>query len=85
MQSTKISALTLVHNLIAAKLVRQNDPSFNSIWQIVYDITFKSTSTTLEDPLFQKQQIEIREEAINVVRECMTTFKGIVLMMLKHF
>lgn len=73
-----MSALTLTHNLIASKVVTKADPSLGQVWQTIYDIAIKSpkASDAIADSVLQEQAIEIREEAINVVREFISTFNG---------
>lgn len=48
----------------------------SSFWQTVYILAFQLSSPESADSVLREQTVEIREEAINVAREFIGTFKG---------
>lgn len=83
----KMSALTLTHNLIASRVVTKEEPLLAPIWDCVYAMAIKSSTaktskaetpsnSQMEDDQLSEMLVEVREEAINVVREFISTFTG---------
>lgn len=48
----------------------------SSFWQTIYILAFQLSSPESGDSVLLEQTMEIREEAINVAREFIGTFKG---------
>lgn len=77
----KMSALTLTHNLIASRVVTKDEPLLAPIWDCVYAMAIKSSTASSDSQTpddLTVQQVEVQEEAINVVREFISTFTGLL-------